>query len=127
MKIMRSGISVLLFISLVISINAQEIAKRIPFLDGERWGFANPQGEVVIEAEYDMVWPFYKGAAKVTKNKFYGLIDTDGRMIVPLALEDMGEWREDMIRFSKGGKNGFYTSKGIRAVSPRGSVDPGIH
>ena len=98
-------------------LKAQEIAERIPFLDGEKYGYADAGGKLVIPAEYDEVSEFVDGAAKVKKNGFYGLIDEDGRIMVSIALESMGEWREGMIRYSNEGKDGFYNSRGIRVIS----------
>ena len=67
------------------AINVQEIANRIPFLNGDKWGYANSGGELMIAAEFDEAYPFYEGAAKVMKNGFYGLIDEDGdEMVKPI-------------------------------------------
>ncbi|RLD82879.1 MAG: hypothetical protein DRJ15_00120, partial [Bacteroidetes bacterium] len=105
----------LLLIGLFLS--AQNYADRIPFLDGDKWGYADNNGDVVIEAEYDQAFPFCEGAAKVMKNGFFGLIDKNGAIMVPVTLEGMGEWREGMIDFSKGKKYGFYDTRGNRIVS----------
>ena len=68
---MKNLISLSLILMCLIK-NGQEIADRIPFLDGDKYGYANNTGEMVIEAQYDWAFPFYKGAAKVGKNGFYG-------------------------------------------------------
>ena len=99
------------------ALNAQEIANRIPYLEGDKYRYANPEGEVVIPAEYDEAWPFCEGAAKVLKGGFYGLISENRASMVPVTLEGLGEWREGLIDYSNKDKYGFYNTQGIRVIS----------
>ena len=45
------------------------------------YGFADETGKIVIPMQYDKVWHFKNGLAKVEKNKRYGLIDKSGKII----------------------------------------------
>ncbi|MCK5080102.1 MAG: WG repeat-containing protein, partial [Bacteroidales bacterium] len=62
---MKPTFTYILIILFSLSLSAQEITNRIPFLDEDKWGYANNTGELVIAAIYDEAFPFYEGAAKV--------------------------------------------------------------
>ena len=67
---MKTSFSFLLVFIISLSLSSQ-ITERIPFLDGNKYGYANLLGGVVIPAEYDEAFPFYGGAAKVKKDGFW--------------------------------------------------------
>ncbi len=46
-----------------------------------KWGFIDKTGKVVIEPEYESVWPFFDGLAKVQIEEKYGYIDKTGKFI----------------------------------------------
>ena len=51
----------------------------------EGWGFVNLQDEVIVPFEYDYVSEFNEdGYAFVEKNELQGLIDTTGKLILPI-------------------------------------------
>ena len=45
------------------------------------YGFADETGKIIIPMQYDKVWRFKNGLAKIEKNKRYGLIDKSGKII----------------------------------------------
>lgn len=49
---------------------------------GGRWGFINKKGKEVIELKYDAVSRFVDGYAMVKMGKTFGLIDTDGQLVI---------------------------------------------
>lgn len=49
---------------------------------GGRWGFINKKGKEVIELKYDAVSRFVDGYAMVKMGKTFGLIDTDGNLVI---------------------------------------------
>ena len=49
---------------------------------GGRWGFINKKGKEVIELKYDAVSRFVDGYATVKMGKTFGLIDTDGNLVI---------------------------------------------
>ena len=56
----------------------------IPFKKGKLWGYATPQGKIVITPVYDTVYFFESGMARVRKAKLEGMISTTGKTIIPL-------------------------------------------
>lgn len=51
---------------------------RLPFREGERWGFADLAGKVAVAAQYDFVHPFSGGAACVERDGQWTAIDPSG-------------------------------------------------
>lgn len=51
---------------------------------GDKYGYANTAGELVIEAKYDRISSFYEGFAEVGIDNLSGIIDKTGREIIPL-------------------------------------------
>ncbi|MEZ4981197.1 MAG: WG repeat-containing protein [Saprospiraceae bacterium] len=52
------------------------------------FGFANENGELVIPADYEKVFPFDKnGFAMVSKFGLYGQIDKNGKEVIPYIFE----------------------------------------
>lgn len=51
---------------------------------GDKYGYANTEGELVIEAKYDYISSFYEGFAEVGIDNLSGIIDKTGREIIPL-------------------------------------------
>lgn len=50
---------------------------------GERWGFINRRGDLVIPAIYDQVGSMSDGRAAVQTGERWGFVDARGRMVVP--------------------------------------------
>lgn len=78
---------------------------------GDKWGYADPNGELVIPATFDFAGPFADGRALVTSTepdgtRMQGFIDRTGRMIVQINPE-AGLWsfsdERALVRL-----NGFY-------------------
>ena len=68
------------------------------FEENGKYGFKDESGKVVIEPNFDSVTPFKNGCYQVGKLKYYGVIDGEGKQIVP--CEYYGVYDE---------VNGFYT------------------
>ncbi|NJO91423.1 MAG: WG repeat-containing protein [Chloroflexia bacterium] len=49
---------------------------------GENLGFINQNGELIIEAKYQNVWPYNKGLAAAKQNYQWGFIDTTGKFVI---------------------------------------------
>lgn len=94
------------------------------FASGEKHGFINSSGEVVISPQYDIVDDFMEGYAIVANDNpasqdgdyLYGAIDTQGNLIVPIQYNYMSRFREGMARVSDKafgrGKYGFVNTSG---------------
>lgn len=49
---------------------------------GNKWGFINKTGQVVIDPQFDMVSSFYEGVAAIAIENMVGYIDTKGKMVI---------------------------------------------
>ena len=56
----------------------------IPYRKVNKWGFSTKDKKMIIPAVYDNVWPFKKGFAIVEMKGKQGIIDTTGKVVVPL-------------------------------------------
>lgn len=72
-------LSILLCFTLFV--NAQEL---IPYRKGDLWGFTDKNKKKIIAFKYDKVTPFEKGFAYVHKGNLKGIINNNGKEILPL-------------------------------------------
>ncbi|HRH43260.1 MAG TPA: WG repeat-containing protein [Pyrinomonadaceae bacterium] len=87
------------------------ISKRspIPFRQGDKFGFATWEKELVIGAKYDRAFQFSNGRAVVAlgkniEGKFagkYGFIDKEGREIIPLIYDFADNFSGDLAKIGK--------------------------
>ena len=57
--------------------------------DGTLWGYASPNGEVVIPVQFDAAEDFALGVAKVTKDGYVGLLHWDGSFLFVPAYDEL--------------------------------------
>ena len=55
----------------------------IPYRQGDLWGYATPDKQVVIKPVYNEANLFYEGYASVKKGTKYGYIDKVGKVVIP--------------------------------------------
>ena len=49
----------------------------------DRWGYVDADGQVVVEPEFMLSWPFRNGQARVATENGMTLIDRDGNLLMP--------------------------------------------
>ncbi|MEY4927676.1 MAG: hypothetical protein RI894_2112, partial [Bacteroidota bacterium] len=79
-----------LFFLFLLGANAAfaQISFKTPFsYDGKRWGYTNTKKRVVIKPIYDSTGLFINKTAIVGKNKKYGVIDFQGKAIIPIQYD----------------------------------------
>jgi len=92
---------------------------------GDKWGFIDITGEMVIPPTFDMAWQFSEGLAHVRKDGEIGFIDKTGTMVFTISEE----YNFAGLRFSDGmvwvlkgdiwsGKWGFVDREGNVIVEP---------
>ncbi len=79
-------------------------AETVPFFKDGKWGYANKQKELVIDAVFDRCGFFRNGFAWVAKNEEYGFINARGKQVVDCYYVD-----------AKGCIDGFFPVK-IRKI-----------
>lgn len=61
---------------------------KIAFCQGEKWGFVNTSGEVVIKPTYENAKSFSNGLAAVCKDGEWGFINTEGKVVIDYQFTD---------------------------------------
>lgn len=100
-------LSTLLFTSIIYS------QSLIPFRDGTRWGYCNPEGKIILPCIYTKAFPFKNNEAIVVLNDKYGLISPQGKWLLPAAYDSLGYF-EPLAIFKKEGKYGLLDKKGTQ-------------
>ena len=62
-------------------------------VDG-KWGFLNAEGDIVVEPQYDGVWPFSEGLAAVQVGAVWGFINAMGDMVTDPQFVEAGMFHE---------------------------------
>ena len=81
----------------------------IPYKIGDVYGYANDQGEVVISPRYSGAGFFSAGYARVKKGKMMGVIDIEGKEVVPLKYEGCKYLLDDAFSVLSEGSFSIYT------------------
>ena len=92
------------------------------FADGERYGFKDAKGTVVLPARYELVQEFTPGGmACVVDAGAWVCIDGRGAELLRPFIVDNGPdgFAEGVARFVDGGKLGFFDETGARVIAPR--------
>ena len=125
---------VIVLLLLVSPLPAQEVEYRIDeecnceqvFIDGiqttrqdDRYGFSRADGTVIAEPVYKYVDHFHGRYCKVyADDDSCGLIDRDGRVILPCVYEDVSYPSGGRIPFRQNGRIGYADLEGRVVISP---------
>ena len=86
---------------------------------GEKYGYANIKGEIVINPSYDAASPFYEGYASVCRNEKYGFIDKKGNEVIKCQYDGISNFSENLCVVNVGGKYGMINTKGKYVINPK--------
>lgn len=102
------------------------------FLVDKLWGVrvgAAENGRIVLAPQFDTIWAFEDGVATVLKGDKIGLIDTDGRELMPCVLDEAWSYAQGLLMARVGDQIGFVDKQGAWAIAPRfesaGDFSPG--
>jgi len=86
------------------------------FRSGGKVGLLGTDGELVLEPTYDAIKKFRNGYAKVNNGELWGMIDANGKVIIPVEYEEVGNIYKEA---------GVYGKKdGILGIIHNGSFNP---
>jgi hypothetical protein len=68
-------------------------AQLFPFMRGNKWGFMNHEGKILIQAKFDFVEAFSQGRAIAIMNDLYGFIDPMGAWVIQAQFSDVLPFR----------------------------------
>ncbi|NGQ97031.1 WG repeat-containing protein [Brevibacillus sp. SYP-B805] len=106
----------------------------LPIQQGDKYGFINRDGKVVISPQYDEVGPFLEGLARVVKDgkdgRKYGFIDLNGKEVIPLAFSYANDFSEGLAAVEIGNHYGYINHEGKVVIAPQfhsaGSFSEGL-
>lgn len=91
----------------------------IPVRIGEKFGYINLNGEVVIPAQFDGAIWFCEGLARVEMNEKYGFINEQGDIVIPCRFETADNFRGGYCVASLAeGKMGLIDLNGVFVITP---------
>lgn len=64
----------------------------IPYRDGDRWGFAQPDGKIIVETNYDQAYLLDDGYGRLVQGELTGLVSPEGKVILPPTYGFIGEF-----------------------------------
>lgn len=73
----------------------------ILFKQNGKYGYLDVQGNILATAQFDETYRFDNGTALVCANKQYGMIDSKGKIIVPLIIKSKIIWGDGIGVFQK--------------------------
>ena len=84
----------------------------IPYSDdNSKMGYKNLQGQIVIPAQWNMVYDFHEGLAMV-QNWQYGFIDKKGKVVIPLEWDNCESFSEGLAVVERDGRCGYVNKSG---------------
>lgn len=86
------------------------------YQDGDKYGFKNSKGEIIIPAKYEISRSFKEGLACLKLGGKYGCIDDQGREVIPFKYDFLSDLSEGLIKVTHNGKNGFLDKTGKEIV-----------
>lgn len=96
-----------------------ELGELFRVRDGDRWGCINHAGKVVIDCEWDQVYPTAAGFVIVQTGEKYGLIDREGGVLVVPRYEKICEAGEMQFEVQENGVWGLLGGRGQVLVEPK--------
>lgn len=77
----------------------------------------NSSGKVVFNNTYDIIHRFEEeGYAQVSKNNKWGLINTAGKVVIPLIYDQVSWFSEGLVLVKKDGKFGYLNKSGQEVI-----------
>ncbi|MCE5324185.1 WG repeat-containing protein [bacterium] len=131
MNKLRSVIGLTLFLLSCSALSASSAQVLLPVKHGDKWGYINKSGQIVIKAVYDAAGMFAEGLAPVGKGKNdamkYGYINTSGKMIIKPQFNSTSGFREGMASVTMKEQIGFIDKTGKLVIKPQFSFADDFH
>lgn len=107
-------------------IYAQQIdMSMIPYRSGSKWGFSNPDKQIVIAPKYDEVQWFSEGYAAVKVGSKWGYINKAGKMLIPARYTVAKSFRKGFVPHAnkEGGDSVLFAGVSVRADGYENCID----
>lgn len=86
------------------------------YQDGNKYGFIDEQGNIVIPAIYDHVGCFNEGLVSVTIDHKMGYINHSGELVIPAIYDFTNFFSQGVAYACKNGKFGYINKKGETVI-----------
>lgn len=86
---------------------------------GDRYGYADKNGALVISAKYDLANPFREGLAVVAFNGGFGFIDKGGNTVVEPKYDWAHHFSDGLALVKKKGMLGYIDKSGNEVIKPQ--------
>lgn len=90
-----------------------------PIKSGEKYGYANTKGEIIVNPTYDDANSFSEGYAAVCSNEKYGFIDGKGKLVINCQYDNAYSFSEGFSVVQIGEKYGAINNKVEYVVNPK--------
>ncbi|MDZ8069153.1 MAG: WG repeat-containing protein [Nostoc sp. DedQUE08] len=92
-----------------------------PIKIGEKYGYINKTGKVIIQPQFDKAWQFYQGLAlvKIGSEFSYGYINKIGQLIILPQFKFASNFYEGLAEVLIAGKCGYIDKSGQLVISPK--------
>ena len=88
-----------------------------PWLENEKFGYINQEGQLLISCQYDDASAFYDGLAIVSKQGKYGLINKRNEPVVDLVYDEILEPHDQFFIAQQNGRYGLLNQQGKTAIA----------
>jgi len=82
---------------------------------GDKWGYIDRSGKMVIKPQFDAAESFFEGSAKLIIG---GCIDKAGRMVINAQFDDAEGVTSGLARVSNGDKSNYIDKEGKHVLGP---------
>ena len=80
------------------------------------WGYFDKTGTVIVEPEYDMVFDFVDGLARVQLDDLYGFIDPSGKVMIEPEFPEADDFSEGLAPIHEEGHTGYINRTGEMVI-----------
>ncbi len=114
------------FLLIAAGLSAQQIdMSMIPYRQGDKWGFSDPDRKIVVAPKYDEVQWFSEGYAAVKVGSKWGYINKAGKMVIPARYTVAKSFRKGFVpRVGKeGGDSVLFAGVSVKADGYENCID----
>jgi hypothetical protein len=86
---------------------------------GNKWGFMDRTGKIVIEPQFSDVSDFFDGLARVDKDHRSCFIDETGKVVIPCTFERAGNFSDGLAPVLVGRLWGYLDRSGRMVIAPQ--------
>lgn len=106
------------FLMITVGLSAQQIdMSMIPYRQGSKWGFSDPDKKIVVTPKYDEVQWFSEGYAAVRVGSKWGYINKAGKMVIPARYTVAKSFRKGFLPHEnkEGGDSVLFAGVSLKA------------